>query len=59
MTKIIMNLKDQDNDFRRHEWVMLIRPKILILNILGYKNIESRINVSDRLAHPLYAQWRG
>ena len=33
--------------------------KILILNIPDRRNIESEINVLDRLAHSMYAQWRG
>ena len=31
-------------------------PKILILNILDRKNIESVINVPDRLAYPMHAR---
>ena len=30
--------------------------KILILNISDRRSIESEINISDRLAHPIYAR---
>ena len=38
---------------------MPVRSKILILNISNRENIESEINISKRLAYPMYAQWRG
>ena len=30
--------------------------KILILNIPDRRNIESKINIPNRLAHPMYAR---
>ena len=30
--------------------------KILILNISDRRSIKSEINISDRLAHPMYAR---